>query len=1049
MSTANSTQRNTLESSRGQNNHHNSRSFGSGKTKHSSQPRQKVVDKYILSKTIGAGSMGKVKLGLDILTNEWVAVKIINRHENDLGSLELPSYRKVAWKLGMDSIKANIRQPHLDHSPLNLDEPTSASKKISKNNSNFLKLVRSTLDNNVVTQPYLKTDSSAQKNKDFRILREVIISQLVSHPHICELKEVVIEPDRYYLISELIVGKQLLEIIVRKGKLKESLAQHYSRQISSALMYLHKHSIVHRDLKIENIMVNSKNEIKLIDFGLSNLYSFRKLLKTFCGSLYFAAPELLEAKEYYGPEIDCWSFGIVLYVLVCGKVPFDDVSISSLHSRIKLGKFETPSHLSPPCKKLISSLIVVNPLKRATIAHVMISEWINIGQKNLPNCYLPDTKNIQTLVHPSQIDNDIVEIISNYYYYCLFGTNDNNSVDNIKKEISSILNSNWYKGYLKNKFGRFLPQLRHFEEKEYRKKNSYKNESTPNQKPDSLQNSVINTSNTLYPTSTKDSFESSNSLNSLSLDMMSIISSSSDLLSFTPYEESISPAFELSSFMRREKTNSIQDNFDYLVGTDPLLSIYYMIQAKINHYKRDISMGVNLQEIKKVANTNSDKPLPDKPMFEPQTPELVQQTQKTTVQLQPAQHKKQLQTREISPQKTKYQQHYLQYQQQKPKNTLRSSNQSVKRYSINVTKDVKRNIVEKSYINILSGLDDYTSDSIDDTTDNDSSGKSKRKERKMETFVETLKFLDANPNYFTLSSNPQKNKIGLENKKKSKKPTKSQKMNNKTDVVEDKKQKTESIRHSSLYPISKMLSLGLQNADKPARRSFTQPRNMHSLLSSETKQTNTSKTSEEKTETLKNRSGIENVHKASYSQPNSPRFQERYKPSTSPSLPSSKILKGDNTKFRNRGYPIEIEQKTKKTSGIINLKDVNSSGNSYTYKEDKFIGFDTNFEDLELTFDEMIKSPKIRGKQKSKNMSEESLVSLISILKYRPSEKSVVDYENHFNENGKSVELFGNEAQENKMDRTRRMNLDTDQEHDAKRKGANWLGSIFKKGSRV
>ena len=100
------------------------------------------------------------------------------------------------------------------------------------------------------------------------------------------------------------------------------------------------------DLKIENILISKTGNIKIIDFGLSNLYSAMSHLSTFCGSLYFAAPELLNAKVYTGPEVDIWSFGIVLYVLVCGKVPFDDQSMPALHAKIKRGLVEYPAWLS-------------------------------------------------------------------------------------------------------------------------------------------------------------------------------------------------------------------------------------------------------------------------------------------------------------------------------------------------------------------------------------------------------------------------------------------------------------------------------------------------------------------------------------------------------------------------------------------------------------------------------------------------------------------------------------------------------------------------------
>lgn len=130
------------------------------------------------------------------------------------------------------------------------------------------------------------------------------------------------------------------------------------------------------DLKIENILISKDGDIKIIDFGLSNLFSPRSQLSTFCGSLYFAAPELLNAKPYTGPEVDVWSFGIVLYVLVCGKVPFDDQNMPALHAKIKRGVVEYPSWLTPECKHLISRMLVVNSAHRATMEEIIHHPWM-------------------------------------------------------------------------------------------------------------------------------------------------------------------------------------------------------------------------------------------------------------------------------------------------------------------------------------------------------------------------------------------------------------------------------------------------------------------------------------------------------------------------------------------------------------------------------------------------------------------------------------------------------------------------------------------------
>lgn len=119
--------------------------------------------------------------------------------------------------------------------------------------------------------------------------------------------------------------------------------------------------------------------IKILDFGLSNYYNPDETLKTFCGSLYFAAPELLKGQPYMGPEVDVWALGVVLYVMVCGKVPFDDKSLSALHDKIKNCQISYPSHLSPECRNLLEMMIHPDGKKRATLSEVIDHPWLNLG----------------------------------------------------------------------------------------------------------------------------------------------------------------------------------------------------------------------------------------------------------------------------------------------------------------------------------------------------------------------------------------------------------------------------------------------------------------------------------------------------------------------------------------------------------------------------------------------------------------------------------------------------------------------------------------------
>lgn len=307
----------------------------SGKSGKSRTTIPAATGNWILGKTIGAGSMGKVKLARRAEGGEQVAVKIVPRGSTDDGHNQSRADRERA-----------------DHS------------------------------------------------KEVRTAREAAIVTLLDHPYICAMRDVVRTTYHWYMLFEYVNGGQMLDYIISHGRLKEKQARKFSRQIASALDYCHRNSIVHRDLKIENILISKTGDIKIIDFGLSNLFAPRNHLKTFCGSLYFAAPELLQAKQYTGPEVDVWSFGIVLYVLVCGKVPFDDQSMPALHAKIKKGIVDYPNWLSPECKDLIGRMLVTDPKQRASLQEIMNHPWMIKGFGTAPENYLPIREPLQLPLDP-------------------------------------------------------------------------------------------------------------------------------------------------------------------------------------------------------------------------------------------------------------------------------------------------------------------------------------------------------------------------------------------------------------------------------------------------------------------------------------------------------------------------------------------------------------------------------------------------------------------------------------------------------------------------
>ncbi|XP_005529348.1 PREDICTED: calcium/calmodulin-dependent protein kinase type 1G [Pseudopodoces humilis] len=228
----------------------------------------------------------------------------------------------------------------------------------------------------------LKCIKKSPLNRDSSLENEIAVLKKIKHENIVTLEDIYESTTHFYLVMQLVSGGELFDRILERGVYTEKDASLVIHQVLTAVKYLHENGIVHRDLKPENLLYLTPEEnskIMITDFGLSKMEQ-NGIMSTACGTPGYVAPEVL-AQKPYSKAVDCWSIGVITYILLCGYPPFYEETESKLFEKIKEGyyEFESPfwDDISESAKDFIRHLLEKNPSARFTCEEALRHPWIN------------------------------------------------------------------------------------------------------------------------------------------------------------------------------------------------------------------------------------------------------------------------------------------------------------------------------------------------------------------------------------------------------------------------------------------------------------------------------------------------------------------------------------------------------------------------------------------------------------------------------------------------------------------------------------------------
>ena len=273
-----------------------------------------------------------------------------------------------------------------------------------------------------------------------KIINEIEVLKLLKKNIFCTKIFDTFQTETHILIVMEFICADLLNFIRRREKLNETISKYIFKQIVLGLKYMKKKNIVHRDIKLDNLLLDLNNTIKICDFGVSKILSSPdEVMHDHCGTPAYIAPEVFENIGYCGYTCDIWSLGVTLYYMLGGEQPFKGKTLEEMKKNIFMKKYDKINFVSKEANDLIDKMLRINPEERITLEEILKHQWIkdvDVKNRNKIKFFSKNEKYLLKKYNVSYLKNDTIDLIENFDQSNLI-TNDNE--DEKKGNTKSII----------------------------------------------------------------------------------------------------------------------------------------------------------------------------------------------------------------------------------------------------------------------------------------------------------------------------------------------------------------------------------------------------------------------------------------------------------------------------------------------------------------------------------------------------------------------------------------------------------------------------------